>query len=56
MSHVEFKKLSCPLLLFSDFHVDFKLGPCRMSILGNNICHVVYGFPHVDRPHVACRF
>ena len=41
---------------FCYFHVDFKMGPYRMSILRNNICHVVYNFPLVKRPHLASRF
>ena len=32
-------------------HVDFKMGPCRMLIIRNSICHVVNNFPPVDRPH-----
>ena len=42
-----------PFHYFCYFHVNFKMGPCRMSILRNSICHVVCIFPPVDRPHVA---
>ena len=49
MSHVEFKKLSCFFCLNDRYAV------CCIP-LRNTLCHVVYNFPPVDRPHVACRF
>ena len=56
MSLVEFKKSHVPCHYFSYFHVDFKMGPCRMSILRNSLCHVIYNSSPVDRPRVACPF
>ena len=51
MSNLRNLHVPCPHFYY--FHVDFKMGPCRMSILRNSICHVVYYLPPVDRPHVA---
>ena len=41
---------------FCNFHVDFKIIPCPVSILRNSLWRVTYVFPHVARVHVACRF
>ena len=55
MLDVDFEKWPCPLSLFTGFHVNFKMFPCRMLILRNTLYRVFYLLPRVARLYVACR-
>ena len=45
-----------PCYYFYNFHVDFKMVACPMSILRTTHVMSLIQFPHVARLHVACRF